>query len=163
MLKNFVRKLLYKNDTEAFWKGYKKAQDGSLFSAIKCRRRAEKYGAFIPVSKTISPFTTPHQFYGIFISQGATIGKNCTIFQQVTIGSNTLGDSKSAGAPVICDNVYIGAGAKIIGAVTIGKNARIGANCVVVNDVPENATVVCQKARVIEHKTERDNTFNFYK
>lgn len=163
MLKNFVRKLLYKNDTETFWKSYKKAQRGSLFSAIKCRRRAEKYGAFIPVSKTISPFTTPHQFYGIFISQGATIGKNCTIFQQVTIGSNTLGDSKSAGAPVICDNVYIGAGAKIIGAVTIGKNARIGANCVVVNDVPENATVVCQKARVIEHKTERDNTFNFYK
>lgn len=163
MFKKFIRNILYKNNTDSFWKNYKKAQNGSVLAAIKCRRNAEKYGAFIPVSKTVSPFTTPHQFYGIFISQGATIGKNCTIFQQVTIGSNTLGDSKKQGAPVICDNVYIGAGAKIIGNVTIGKNARIGANCVVVNDVPENATVVCQKARVIEHNTERNNTFNFFK
>lgn len=159
MIKTFIRKILYKNDTDSFWKNYKKAQGGSLFHAIKCRRRAEKYGAFIPVTKGITPFKTPHQLYGIFISQGAVIGNGCTIFQHVTIGSNTLDDAKSGGAPVIKDNVYIGAGAKIIGGVTIGNNVRIGANCVVFTDVPDNATVVLQKPRIIEHEAPRDNTF----
>ncbi len=161
MLKKLIRKLLYKNDTDAFWLAYQKAQRGSLFHAVLCRRRAEKYGAFIPVSKKVSRFDTPHQFYGIFISQGAVIGNGCTIFQHVTIGSNTLGDKN--GAPVIKDNVYIGAGAKIIGDITIGRNARIGANCVVVTDVPDNATVVMQKPRIIEHKTPRDNSFKYFK
>lgn len=163
MIKKIVRKILYKNDTEIFWRRYKKAQNGSLINAILCRRRAEKYGAFIPVSKTINPFVSPHQFYGVFISQGATIGKGCTIFQQVTIGSNTLGDSKKYGAPTICNNVYIGAGAKIIGNITIGEGARIGANCVVVTDVPAGATVVLQKPRVIEHPDLRTNDFKHLK
>ena len=64
------------------------------------------------------------------------------IFQQVTIGSNTLLDSKKYGAPTIGDNVYIGAGAKIIGNVQIGDNVRIGANAVVTKDVPPNTLVV---------------------
>lgn len=53
----------------------------------------------------------------------------------------------------------IGAGAKIIGAVNIGNNARIGAGCVVVKDVPANATVVSASNRVINHEYELDNTF----
>ncbi len=163
MIKKFVRKLLYKNDTDSFWKSYKKAQSGSLLHGIKCRRRAEKYGAYIPVTKGIQPFSTPHQLYGIFISQGAKIGKSCTIFQHVTIGSNTLDDAKSGGAPTIKDNVYIGAGAKIIGNITIGNNVRIGANCVVFTDIPDNATVVLQKPRIIEHEAPRDNSFKFLK
>ncbi len=163
MIKAFIRKLIYKNDTDSFWKNYKKAQNGSLLHAIYCRRRAEKYGAFIPVTKGITPFKTPHQLYGIFISQGASIGKNCTIFQHVTIGSNTLDDAKSGGAPIIKDNVYIGAGAKIIGGITIGNNVRIGANCVVFTDIPDNATVVLQKPRIITHDAPRDNTFKFLK
>ena len=52
-----------------------------------------------------------------------------------------------SGAPVIGDNVYIGAGAKIIGGVRIGNNVRIGAGCVVVEDVPDNCTVVMPKPR----------------
>lgn len=161
MIKKLIRKLLYKNDTDSFWKAYKKAQGGSLISAIKCRRRAEKYGAYIPVTRGIQRFETPHQFYGIFISQGTVMGSGCTVFQQVTIGSNTLADSDKNGSPVIGDNVYIGAGAKIIGNVTIGSNVRIGANCVVFTDVPDGATVVLQKPRIIEHTEKRDNTF-FY-
>ena len=104
----------------------------------------------------------PHGIFGIFISAGAKIGKNCTIFQQVTIGSNTLADSKGRGAPIIGDNCYIGVGAKIIGNVRIGNNVRIGANCVVVKDVPDNATVVCAENRVITHERERDNKFVSY-
>lgn len=158
MIKKLIRKMLYKNDTDGFWRAYKKAQGGSLISAIKCRRRAEKYGAYIPVTKGIRPFVTPHQFYGIFISQGTVIGEGCTIFQHVTIGSNTLGDSDKNGSPKIGNNVYIGAGAKIIGNITVGDNVRIGANCVVFTDVPDGATVVLQKPRIIEHD-KRDNTF----
>jgi len=81
------------------------------------------------------------------------------IFQQVTIGSNMLKDSKGFGAPTIGDDVYIGAGARIIGNVRIGNQCRIGANCVVTRDVPDRATVVLAEPRVLIHKEERDNSF----
>ncbi len=102
--------------------------------------------------------TFPHKFYGIFISNGAKIGKNCVIFHQVTIGSNNLTDSKNKGCPIIGDNVFIGAGAKIIGNVEVGNNCRIGANAVVVKDVPDNSIVVSQPSRII-YKENMDNTF----
>ena len=120
---------------------------------------ADRNNALIPCLEGIAPFATPHGLAGIFISYGAKIGPGCTIFHQVTIGSNTLPDSRGAGAPVIGENVYIGAGAKIIGGVTVGDGARIGANCVVTFDVPANATVVPGEPRVILHDGPRDNTF----
>lgn len=86
------------------------------------------------------------------------MGDNCVIFQQVTIGSNTLQDSKYYGAPTVGNNVYIGAGAKIIGNVHIGDNVRIGANAVVVRDVPENTVVVMASMRYIS----RENIDNRY-
>ncbi|MBQ2697367.1 MAG: serine acetyltransferase, partial [Clostridia bacterium] len=110
----------------------------------------------------ITPFVTPHELSGIFISKGAVIGEGCTIFQQVTIGSNTLEGSRRYGAPTIGRNVYIGAGAKIIGRVTIGDNARIGAGCVVTEDIPAGATVVLPKPRVILRDDLPDNTFHPY-
>lgn len=103
--------------------------------------------------------TFPHGILGVFVSRYAHIGKGCVIFQHVTIGSNTLKDSKMRGAAVIGDGVMIGAGAMIIGAVTIGDNARIGAGCVVVKDVPPNTTVVSAANRMIVHDRELDNTF----
>lgn len=118
-----------------------------------------KFNAFIPTTEEIKPFATPHSFAGIFIAQNAVIGEGCTIFHQVTIGSNTLRDSKGMGAPVIGNNVYIGAGAKIIGKVTVGNNVRIGANAVITTDIPDNATVVLESPRIIMHESPRDNTF----
>ena len=115
------------------------------------------YGSSIPLNRNINLFTAPHAFYGIFISNAAKIGKGCTIFQGVTIGSNTLLDSKSSGAPVIGDNVYIGAGAKIIGNVKIGNNVRIGAGCCVTRDVSDNCTVVQASPIVIQKNTPQDN------
>ena len=103
--------------------------------------------------------TFPHGFSGIFVSEGAKIGKNCVIFHQVTIGSNTLPGSAGQGFPSLGDNVYIGCGAKIIGNVRIGNNVRIGANCVVTQDVPDNATVVLGKPRVIVRDTPQENRF----
>jgi serine O-acetyltransferase len=71
-----------------------------------------------------------------------------------------LEDSACPGFPGIRDNVYIGAGAKIIGGVRVGDNVRIGANCVVVRDVPPNATVVLSAPRVLTGRGGRDNTFH---
>lgn len=75
---------------------------------------------------------------GIVINKDALIGENCTIFQQVTIGAV----QGKVGAPIIGDNVYIGAGAKILGNIKVGNNVKIGANTVVTKDVPDGVTVV---------------------
>ena len=101
----------------------------------------------------------PHGPVGFFVSNGAHIGKGCVIFQQVTIGSNTLKDSRHKGAPFIEDNVYIGAGAKIIGSVRVGRSARIGANCVVVKDVPANSVTVIRGIESIVRPGVFDNEF----
>lgn len=121
-----------------------------------CRRNL----AFIPLEANISnDVVFPHGICGIFISGGASIGSNVTIFQNVTIGSNNLFDSKGLGAPTIGSNVIIGAGAIIIGRVNISNGARVGANTTVTIDVQENATVVSQSPRIILHDTIRNNTF----
>ena len=72
-----------------------------------------------------------------------SIGKNCWINQQVTIGF------KNAKSPIIGDNVRISCGAKILGGIKIGNNAIIGANAVVIKDVPDNAIVGGVPAKVI--------------
>ena len=105
----------------------------------------------------------PHGVVGIFISRNATIDDGCVIFQQVTIGSNTLPDSKSSGAPTIGKNCYIGAGAKIIGNIKIGNNVRIGANTTVTKDVKDNCTIVSSPSRIITHNKKLNNKFlNIY-
>lgn len=122
-----------------------------------------KKGAYIPLETTfIDRPTFPHGISGIYTSMGAKIGKGCVIFQQVTIGSNTLTDSEKTGSPTIGDNVYIGAGAKIIGNVKIGSNVRIGANAVVVEDVEDNCTVVLQKPRIIKKASLHHNEYFTY-
>lgn len=118
----------------------------------------ERYGAWIGIRATIeSKPILPHGLFGIFISHSAYIGKNCVIFQQVTIGSNTLKDSKKFGAPKIADNVYIGCGAKLIGNINVGENARIGANCIVVKDVPPNSVAIMGGAKIIVKDYPLDN------
>lgn len=129
----------------------------SLFYKFVLKGVQHEFGAYLPTNNTIlSPINFPHGLYGIFISGGSKIGKNCTMFQQVTIGSNTLIDSKGIGYPTIGDNCYIGAGAKIIGNVTIGNNCRVGANSVVTENVPDNCVVVSGKQIVIQ----KDNLIN---
>lgn len=90
-----------------------------------------------------TPPHLPHGLNGIIVSHNAVIGKNCTIFHQVTIGEG------NGGAPCIGDNFMIGAGAKLIGGIKIGNNVKIGAGCVVAKDVPDGATVVAGEAKLI--------------
>ena len=116
-------------------------------------------GSYVGLGSTVKgkPYF-PHGCVGVFISKDAVIGENVVIFQQVTIGSNALEGSAGAGAPVIGDHVYIGAGAKIIGGVTVGHHCRIGANAVVYKDLPPHSVAVCSPTRAIQ-KENLDNTF----
>ena len=116
-------------------------------------------GSFVGLTSEIAGTPCfPHGIQGIFISNTAKIGKDVVIFQQVTIGSNTLPDSKRPGSPVIGDSVYIGAGAKIIGGVTVGHHCRIGANAVVYEDMPPYSVAVCAPTRILQ-KDALDNTY----
>ncbi|HUB76779.1 MAG TPA: serine O-acetyltransferase [Solirubrobacteraceae bacterium] len=77
---------------------------------------------------------------GVVIGETATIGDDVTLYQGVTLGGTGFAGGKRH--PDIEDNVTIGSGAKLLGPITIGHGAKIGANSVVVRDVPANATVV---------------------
>lgn len=151
-------------DEQRFWRLKEKCAKSSniIMKAYYLRRfnrESMKFGAYVGYNARFTEIPTlPHGLFGIFISDRAVIGKNCVIFHQVTIGSNTLKDSKGQGAPTIGDNCYIGAGAKIIGSVKIGDNVRVGANCVVTKDVPANHTVVLPLPRLIESDN-KDNSF----
>jgi len=82
------------------------------------------------------------------IGETADIGDNVTIYQCVTLGgtnpANGVGGKRH---PTLLDNVIVGSGAQILGPITVGKRARVGANAVVTEDVPEGATMVGTKAR----------------
>lgn len=94
----------------------------------------------------------------VVIDGRARIGKHCQINPWVTIGlSNSRRYGFSADGPTIGDEVHIGTGAKILGPVTIGDHARIGANAVVVDDVPANTTVVGAPARAVSPRGRSTN------
>lgn len=96
-----------------------------------------------PVSKIGPGFYIGH-YGGIFIR--GEFGAYCSISQGVTFGSKGAG--KSSGWPVVGNNVYVGAGAKVIGAISIGNDVIIGTNAVVVKDVPDNSLAVGIPAKV---------------
>lgn len=85
---------------------------------------------------------------GVVIGETTEIGDDVLIYQQVTLGGT--GKEHGKRHPTIEDNVVIGAGAKVLGNITIGKNTRIGAGSVVVEDVCENSTVVGVPGRVVQ-------------
>jgi serine O-acetyltransferase len=77
---------------------------------------------------------------GVVIGETAEIGKDVTLYQGVTLGGTGFATGKRH--PTVQDNVTIGSGAKLLGPITIGHGAKIGANSVVITDVPPNSTVV---------------------
>ena len=87
---------------------------------------------------------------GVVIGETTVIGKNVTLFQGVTLGGT--GKEKGKRHPNIGDNVVVGTGAKILGNITIGANSYIGANAVVLKDVPANATVVGVPGRITKQE-----------
>ena len=89
--------------------------------------------------------------FGVVIGETSIIKDDVLIYQGVTLGGVSLNQGKRH--PTICSNVILGSGAKILGDITIGKNSKIGANSVVINDVDENSTAVGVPARVIKRRS----------
>ncbi len=77
---------------------------------------------------------------GVVIGETAVIGDNCTIYQGATLGGT--GKEHNKRHPTLLNNVIVGAGAKVLGNITVGNNVKIGANAVVLKDVPDGCTVV---------------------
>ncbi len=84
---------------------------------------------------------------GVVIGETAEIGNNCLLYQGVTLGGT--GKSHGKRHPTLKENVVVGAGAKVLGSITVGTNTRIGAGSVVVRSVKENSTVVGVPGRVV--------------
>jgi len=105
-----------------------------------------------PAAKIGGGFFIDHGF-GVVIGETAEIGENVTLFQGVTLG----GTGKESGKrhPTLGDNVVVGAGAKILGGITIGNDVYVGANAVVLKPVPDDCTVVGVPGRCIKQEGKR--------
>lgn len=92
---------------------------------------------------------------GIVIGETAEVGDNVTIYHGVTLG----GTGKDVGKrhPTIEDNVIVGTGAKVLGPIRIGKDSKIGANAVVLKEVPEGSTVVGIPGKVVKTSVQKSN------
>jgi serine O-acetyltransferase len=90
---------------------------------------------------------------GVVIGETAEVGADVTLYHGVTLGGTSL--SKGKRHPTLGDRVVVGAGAKVLGAITIGSDSRIGANAVVVKPVPENSVVVGVPGEIVARGTPR--------
>jgi len=90
---------------------------------------------------------------GVVIGETAEIGDNCTLYQGVTLGGT--GTERGKRHPTLGDDVMVGAGAQVLGNITVGSGSYIGANSVVIKDVPPDATVVGVPGRIVSIAGER--------
>jgi len=97
---------------------------------------------------------------GVVIGETAEIGDDCMMYHGVTLGGTSWDKVKRH--PTLKDGVIIGAGAKILGPITLGKNVRVGSNSVVVKSIDDNCTVVGIPGRVLKEKVSDDDQFDSY-
>jgi len=90
---------------------------------------------------------------GVVIGETTEIGDNCTIYQGVTLGGT--GKDQGKRHPTLGNNIMIGAGAKVLGPLTVGDNSKVAAGAVVLADIPEHSTAVGVPAKVVRQKGER--------
>lgn len=122
----------------------------SILYRFYFRRIRNIYGIELPYSAKVGRGVIIEHQHGIVVHGASVIGNNCYIRQGVTIGNRYL--ETPSDAPVLGNNVNIGAGAKILGSITVGNNVNIGANSVVLKDVPEDCSVVGIPAKQIPSK-----------
>ena len=106
-------------------------------------------GCSIPYSARLEPGVNIAHFHGIVIHQKSTIGEGTIIYQ-----NTCLGGRNSRGGPTIGKNCVIGAGACILGEISIGNNVNIGANAVVLESVPDDCTVVGVPAKIVKRNVD---------
>lgn len=90
---------------------------------------------------------------GVVIGETAIVGSDVTLYQGVTLGGTGKGHGKRH--PTVCDNVFVGNNANLLGNITVGQNSRVGAGSVVLTDVPPNSTVVGVPAHIVYRNGER--------
>jgi serine O-acetyltransferase len=105
-------------------------------------------GISLPAGAEFGPGLYVGHFGGIIVSDGVIAGENCNLSQGVTLGFHR-------GAPRLGHCVYVAPGAKVFGPITVGDHVAIGANAVVNEDVPANATVVAGRPEVLEGRGNR--------
>jgi serine O-acetyltransferase len=114
-------------------------------------RAKQRFGCDLHPASDIGPGLRLVHAQDLVVGPDARLGKDVVLFNGITFG-NKLGRDSWTGMPVVGDSVLVGAGAKILGPITIGEGARIGANAVVLNDVPKNGVAVGAPARVVSTK-----------
>lgn len=97
---------------------------------------------------------------GVVIGETAVIGDDCTLYHGVTLGGTSWKQGKRH--PTLENKVVVGAGAKILGPITIGSSAKIGSNAVVISDIPANATAIGIPARVVDNEKKKTSSFSPY-
>lgn len=118
------------------------------------RKIRNTYGIELPYTVVLGRRVIVEHQHGIVIHGNSVIGDDCIIRQGVTIGNRYL--DQPFEAPKLGKRVNIGAGAKILGNVTIGDDVCIGANAVVISDIPSGQTVVGIPAKIIHSKSSRN-------
>jgi serine O-acetyltransferase len=139
-----------------------------LFVKLMRRHNSFKFGFQIGPGCNIGPGLHLSHWGSVVVNWRATVGRNCNLSHDVTIGMTSRGDR--AGVPEIGDNVYIGPGAKIFGGIKIGNDVAIGANAVVTRDVADRSVVVGAPARQVSvegsegyvNHTDYPNEFTWY-
>lgn len=118
-----------------------------------------------PGAKIGSGFMIDHGM-GVVIGETAVIGNNVTLYHDVTLGGRKLYDDKGKKLekrhPTIGNNVTIGSGAQVLGPINIGENVKIGSNAIVIEDIPDNCTVVNKPAYIVKKSTVQEKTFCAY-
>lgn len=129
--------------------------NGEHYFAARAVSQAARYvtGIEIHPAATIGKGLMIDHGMGVVIGETAEIGDNCTIYQGVTLG----GTGKDVGKrhPTLGNNVLVGAGAKVLGPLTIGDNTKIAANAVVLADIGDNSTAVGIPAKVVRREGQK--------
>lgn len=115
-------------------------------------RLEKEFGVYISRKCSIGiGLQLPHPV-GIVIGEGVKIGRNSVIYQHATLGGARRGDWQAGRYPSLGDNVVLFAGVVIVGAVNVGDHCVVGANSVVIKNIPSNSTAVGVPARIIKGK-----------
>ncbi|MFT3925463.1 MAG: hypothetical protein QM778_23190 [Myxococcales bacterium] len=118
----------------------------AMFTAVR-----NFYGIELPYTASIGRRVIFEHQHGIVVHGSTVIGDDCIVRHGVTFGIRRMDDLSQA--PVVGRSVNVGAGAKIIGRVVVGDHAAIGANAVVLHDVPSGALVIGAPAQIVERKS----------
>lgn len=141
-----IKAMVYYKITNKLYK-----KNHNILAKMIAQRARRVTGIEINPGATIGKNVFIDHGMGVVIGETAEVGDNVLLYHGVTLGG-VGGDKNAKRHPTVEDDVVIGAGAKVLGPITIGKGAKIGANAVVLKSVPPYATAVGIPARIIEKK-----------